>query len=116
MLAILLSLLFLALTPTTVLPALSEAAGIQSLPCSDRPFVRAGFEEADGRYGLVYVGPVTLVKGMPVPSYPHVWIRFEGAEPVSVLLVSSEKTREVIDLSTLERRYPAICDLDKTLT
>lgn len=93
------------------LPSLSEAEAIQPIECPGNEIVRAGFELKDGRYGLVYLGPVVLEGDKPYPGYPHVWIRFEGSTPVSVLLALAKGKIDVISIEKLQELYPTICDL-----
>ena len=97
-------------TPRNTLPSLKDAEAVQMIPCPQGPLFRAGFDEKDGRYALMFFGPVND-QDLPVPGYPHVWIRFVGDQPTAVLLVITEKKMAIIGMDELKARFPSVCDL-----
>lgn len=93
------------------LPALKDAVDSQPVMCPTGVILKAGFDEKDGRYTLMYFGDATPNKaGDLVPAGTHVWIRFLGNEPVEVLLVEGGKAT-TISPAELAAKYPSPCDL-----
>ena len=97
-------------TPRTVLPALAEAEALQPIACPAGLLVRAGFDEKDDRYQLMFFGPV-IPGDVPTPGYPHVWIRYAGQDMVAILLVLAPNKMASITKEELMARYPTVCDL-----
>ena len=96
------------------LPKLSNVLmeDVTPVNCPGDLLIRAGFEEKDGRYGLMYFGPVTVVEGALVEAYPHVWIRFDGEKgPSAVWLAPSKGTLVSLSIEQLKNLYPNMCDL-----
>ena len=94
-------------------PKLSDALAEDVYPvnCPGDLLIRAGFEEKDGRYGLMYFGPVTVVDGKLIEAYPHVWIRYVGEAPSTVHLVPSKDALVSLNIEKLKDLYPTLCDL-----
>ena len=97
-------------TPRTALPTLAEAAAIQPIACSAGLLFRAGFDEKDDRYQLMFFGPV-IPGAVLTPGYPHVWIRYAGQDMVAILLVLAPNKMASITKEELVARYPTVCDL-----
>ena len=112
-LAILLLLPISLATASPNFPKLSDALAEDVYPvnCPGDILIRAGFEEKDGRYGLMYFGLVTVVDGRLVEAYPHVWIRYEGETPSVVHLVPSKGALVPLSIEKLKDLYPTLCDL-----
>lgn len=98
-------------SPREALPSLSEADGTVLVQCPGDVLMKAGFDEKDEHYGLMYFGPFTLVDDKPVVAYPHVWIRFEGEKVVNILLVLTKDKMDTIDMPDLIKMFPTMCDL-----
>mgnify|MGYP001560167912 FL=1 len=97
-------------TPRKALPTLAEAEAIQPLACPAGILFRAGFDEKDDMYQLMFFGPITP-GDPPVPGYPHVWIRYIGRDMVAILLVLAPDKMAIITKDELMVRYPTVCDL-----
>ena len=113
LIGLLVSLLALPVFAVDYFPKLSDALNEDVYPvnCPGDILIRAGFEEKDGRYGLMYFGPVEVVDGKLIEAYPHVWIRYEGETPSAVHLVPSKGTLVPLSIEKLKDLYPTLCDL-----